>query len=209
MREDGSAYLERGSLDALELDLFAEQLRTLAAQVEAREGALAEGPWCRYCPAFSSCPAKVALACASVDAPATLTPETAAKAWLRMKEVRQVLDRMEETLREYALQQPVSLGNGMVLAPVESSRDELDGALVYATMAKLYGPDVAQASVELEASKKSMDRGVRLVAEGLKAKGERVTLKALNEKALEAVRQAGGVVTRTRVEVRERREVES
>lgn len=209
VREDGSTYLERGSLDALELDLFAEQLRTLAAQVEAREGALAEGPWCKYCPAFSSCPAKVALACASVNAPAQLTPETAAAAWNRMKEVRQVLDRVEEVLREYATTQPVPLGNGMVLAPVESSRDELDGAKVYATMAKLYGPEVAQASVELDASKKSVDRAVRLVAEGLKAKGEKVTLKALNEKTLEAVRQAGGLTTRTRVEVRERREVES
>jgi hypothetical protein len=209
VREDGTAWLERGSLDALELDLFAEQLRTLAAQVEAREGALAEGPWCKYCPAFSSCPAKVALACASVNAPAELTLEVAAKAWLRMKEVRQVMDRMEETLKEYAREQPVPLGNGMVLAPVESSRDELDGAKVYATMAKLYGPEVAQASVDLDASKKSLDRGVRMVAEQLKTKGEKATLKDLNAKALEAVRQAGGVLTKTRVEVRERREVES
>lgn len=209
VREDGAVWLERASLDALELDLFAEQLRQLQATVEAREGRLAEGPWCRYCPAFASCPAKVALACASVNAPAQLTPETAAAAWLRMKEVRQVLDRVEEVLREYASTTPVSLGNGMQLAAVESSRDELDGAKVYATMAKLYGPEVAQASVELDASKKSLDRGVRLVAEQLKAKGEKATLKDLNARALEAVRQAGGVVTRTRVEVRERREVES
>lgn len=206
VREDGSTWLERATLDALELDLFAEQLRQLHAQVEAREGALAEGPWCRYCPAFSSCPTKAALACASVGAPAELTPQTVAAAWLRMKDVRQVLDRMEETLKEYAQQQPVSLGNGMVLGPVETSRDELDGAKVYATMARLYGPEVAQASVELDATKKSVDRGVRVVAEQLKAKGEKVTLKALNEKALEAVRQAGGVLTKTRVEVRERRE---
>lgn len=208
VREDGTVWLERASLDALELDLFAEQLRQLQATVEAREGRLAEGPWCRYCPAFASCPAKVALACASVNAPAQLTPETAAAAWLRMKEVRQVLDRVEEVLREYASTTPVSLGNGMQLAAVESSRDELDGAKVYATMAKLYGPEVAQASVELDASKKSLDRGVRMVAEALKAKGEKATLKDLNAKALEAVRQAGGVVTRSKVEVRERREVE-
>ena len=208
VREDGTVWLERASLDALELDLFAEQLRTLQATVEAGKGSMAEGPWCRYCPAFQSCPAKAALACATVGLPAQLTPEVVAQAWTRMKEVRQVLDRVEEVLREYASTQPVSLGNGMQLAAVESSRDELDGAKVYATMAKLYGDEVARASVELEASKKSLDKGVRMVAEQLKAKGEKATLKDLNARALEAVRQAGGVVTRTRVEVRERREVE-
>lgn len=209
VREDGSVYPERATLDALELDLFGEQLRQLHADAQAGRGRLAEGPWCRYCPAFASCPAKAALACASVDVPAALTPEVAAAAWARMKAVRQVLDRVEEALKEYAREQPVALGDGLVLGPVETSRDELDGAKVYAAMAKLYGPEVAQASVELEASKKSVDRGVRLVAEQLKAKGEKATLKDLNAKALEAVRQAGGVLTKTRVEVRERKAVES
>lgn len=208
VREDGTVWLERATLDALELDLFAEQLRTLHADAQAGKGALAEGPWCRYCPSFASCPAKAALACASVGLPAQLTPEVVAQAWTRMKEVRQVLDRVEEALREFASTTPVSLGNGMQLAAVESSRDELDGAKVYAVMLKLYGDEVARASVELEASKKSVDRGVRLVAEQLKAQGEKATLKDLNAKALEAVRQAGGVLTKSRVEVRERREVE-
>lgn len=209
VREDGSTYLERAALDALELDLFAEQLRTLHADAQAGTGRLAEGPWCRYCPAFASCPAKAALACASVDMPATLTPEVAAAAWKRAKEVLQVVERVQEALKEYAREQPFSVGDGMVLGPVESSRDELDGAKVYATMLKMYGPEVAQASVELDASKKSVDRGVRMVAEQLKAKGEKATLKDLNAKALEAVRQAGGVLTKTRVEVRERKAVES
>jgi hypothetical protein len=209
VREDGTVWLEKASLDALELDLFAVQLRTLQATVQAREGRLAEGPWCRYCPAFASCPAKVALACASVDAPAQLTPETAAAAWLRMKEVRQVLDRVEEVLREYATNTPIPLGNGLQVVAAESSRDELDGAKVYAVMARLYGAEVAQASVDLEASKRSLDRAVRMVAEAARARGEKVTLKALSAETLEAVRQAGGLTTRTRVDVRERREVES
>jgi hypothetical protein len=208
VREDGTVWLERATLDALELDLFAEQLRTLHADAQAGMGRLAEGPWCRYCPSFAACPAKAALACATVSMPAQLTPEVAAAAWKRAKEVRQVLDRVEEALKEYAREQPFSVGDGMVLGPVESSRDELDGAKVYATMAKLYGPEVAQASVELEASKRSVDRGVRMVAEQLKAKGEKATLKDLNARALEEVRKAGGVLTKTRVEVRERREVE-
>lgn len=208
VREDGTVWLERATLDALELDLFAEQLRTLHADAQAGTGKLAEGPWCRYCPAFASCPAKAALACASVSMPAQLTPEVAAAAWRRKKEVQMVLDRMEEALKEYAREQPFSVGDGMVLGPVESSRDELDGAKVYATMLKLYGAEVAQASVDIDASKKSVDRGVRLVVEQLKARGEKATLKDLNAKALEAVRQAGGMLTKTRVEVRERREVE-
>lgn len=208
VREDGSVWLERATLDALELDLFAEQLRTLHADAQAGTGRLSEGPWCRYCPAFASCPAKAALACASVDMPATLTPEVAAAAWKRAKEVRQVLDRVEEALKEYAREQPFPVGEGMMLGPVESSRDELDGAKVYAVMARLYGDEVARASVDLEATKKSLDRGARMVAEQLKAKGEKATLKDLNAKALEEVRKAGGVLTKTRVEVRERREVE-
>lgn len=209
VREDGSVWLERASLDALELDLFAEQLRQLHADAQAGRGQLAEGPWCRYCPSFAACPAKAALACATVSMPAQLTPEVAPQAWARVKAMRQVLDRAEEALKEYAREQPFSVGDGMVLGPVESSRDELDGAKVYATMARLYGDEVARASVELEATKKSVDRGARAVYEALKARGEKATLKDLNARALEEIRKAGGLTTRTRVEVRERREVES
>lgn len=209
VREDGTTWTQWATLDALELALVGEQLRELSRTAEAGTGAIVEGPWCRYCPAFSSCPAKAALACASVEAPATLTPETAAAAWLRVKAVREVLDRVEEAVRAYALEAPVPLGNGLVLAPAETSRDELDGAVVHAVLGKLYGPDVAHAAVELAASKKSVDRAVRMVAEAAKARGEKVTLKALSAQTLEAVRQAGGLTTRTRVDVRERREVES
>ena len=140
------AYLDDSELDATPVDAFHvaawwADLRSLASRIRAARDLVAQGgmpsvsagPWCKYCPALPHCPAHTRLALSlvgeleSVDAKlATLTPDQAGNAWEKVKRYKLVLERIEETLREYARREPLPLPNGRRLALVESRRTSLD-----------------------------------------------------------------------------------
>lgn len=69
LREHKAAWRDRDGFDAFELACIAAELRATHARVLRDRAAYAagahveptEGPWCRYCPSWSSCPAKAAL----------------------------------------------------------------------------------------------------------------------------------------------------
>lgn len=219
--DDGEVWCDRAELDAFDLDLVGVELQDTADRVDqAREqvgqGQVPEvsmGPWCRYCPAFASCPGQTALLRAVAESPsqeadellALLTPQQAARAYERLQQVKEALKRVEAAIHAYAREEPIPLGDGMVFGPVEASRDAVDGPVARQVLVRLYGQEVADAAVEYEASKASIDRGLRRLVEHFKQRGERVTLKALKEEALKAIRAAGGITTTTRVTVREHR----
>lgn len=142
----GLAYLDDNELDVTTFDAFHavgfwEQLRSLVMHLRLLESRyldgqtppVSAGPWCRWCPALPHCPAHTRLALSlvgeleSVDAKlATLTPDQAGNAWEKVKRYKLVLERIEETLREYARREPLPLPNGRRLALVESRRTSLD-----------------------------------------------------------------------------------
>lgn len=202
---DGRAWLDLDALDAFELATVRDQLVEARAAVNARVIAPKEGPWCRYCPAFSCCPAKAALACASVDVDGPLTRETAAAAWQRVKDVRAVLDRVEATLKEFAVREPLPLGDGWELAEVETTRETLDPRTVQVVLLGELGPDVAAASVELSATKSSLDAALKAHVAAEKAAGRKAALAPLKRALLDKVAAAGGLTRETRPEVKERR----
>lgn len=209
LREDGGVWTDWAEVEAFDLALF---FSALAALLRGKCAAtISEGPHCTYCPSYSHCPAKAKLAVslgtgvAAADLSVALTPEVAAKAWAKLKAARALLHEVEWRLEEYARTNPVALGDGVVLGPVETKRYELDGAGVFRALSKLYGPDVAHEACELEATKKSIDRAMRMVREAKHVEGEKPSLKSLNEAALEAIRKAGALTTKTKVTVKEHR----
>lgn len=202
---DGRAWLDLDTLDAFELATVRDQLSEARAAVNARVMAPKEGPWCRYCPAFSCCPAKAALACASVDVDGPLTKETAAAAWHRLKDVRAVLDRVEAAVREYAAREAVPLGDGWQLAEVETTRETLDARTVQAVLANELSPDVAAASVELTATKSSVEAALKAYVAAEKVAGRKAAVAPLKRAMLDKVAAAGGIVQEVRREVKERR----
>lgn len=208
---DGRAWLDLDALDAFELATVRDQLVEARAAVNARVMAPKEGPWCRYCPAFACCPAKAALACASVDVVGPLTRETAAAAWQRVKDVRAVLDRVEAAVREYAAREPVPLGDGWQLTEVETTRETLDARKVHAAVLEMLGPAAADQAVELTATKSGLEDAVRSHVAAEKAAGRKAAMAPLKRALLDKVAAAGGLTQEVRREVKERRvkEVES
>lgn len=204
LRDDGRAWLELDTLDALALADARDQLMDAAARVALGEVAPKEGPWCRYCPGFASCPAKAALAAASVGAPAVLTPETAAAAWQRLKDVRQVLDRVEAALKEYAQESPFPLPEGWEVGPVESRRETVDGAKAESVARSMLG-DLAAQAFEVSTTKGALEAAVSAFVVAEKAAGRKATKKVTLAALWDALRESGAVVETTRVDVKERR----
>lgn len=202
LREDGSSWTKVGDVSTFDLDLFAADVVALAKDVSERKGNHVEGPHCRYCPAFNHCSAKTGLLAFVPGAPTGLTTDKAAVAWDYLDRLEEAAAVVREKLKEFARDNPFLLPSGQTVGPVETSRDELDGRLVYGTLLSFYGEETARAGVELEASKKSVDRAMRKVYEAKKAAGEKATLKGLNEHALEQIRLSGGLSTKTKVEVK-------
>jgi hypothetical protein len=201
----GRAWLDLDALDAFELATVRDQLVEARAAVNARVMAPKEGQWCRYCPAFTCCPAKAALACASVDVVGPLTAETAAAAWRRVKDVRAVLDRVEGTLREYAAREPVPLDGGWELAEVETTRETLDARKVHAAVLEMLGPTAAGLAVELTATKSGLESAIKEHVATEKAAGRKAAVAPLKRALLDKLASAGGVAQEVRREVKERR----
>jgi hypothetical protein len=186
--EDGEVWVDEAALDAFDLDSFAADLGALASQIEeARklyaegvEPDMAEGAHCRWCPAFSRCPAKCALLAAD-PACAAITPEGAARAYERIKLHRQALDAAEEILRDYARANPIPLPDGTVYGVRLDSTKRLDGKVAAAALRDLLGP-AAEAAIEIDVTQASIKRAIKGTAHTL-------------EEALAAIKARGGLRT--------------
>lgn len=197
-------YYELGGVDvavlsALDLDAHAERLKTLLvdvarAQVEPTKF-LAMGRWCKYCPAFLSCPKQHALTLEVGSGTMAMQVESripfdddddAAQAFDLLQRVKMIAARIQAGLYARAGQRPIPLLNGNVLGPREKQGNErLDGDIVYQVIRDQHGQGIADAAVERKATKKRI--GEALVFAG--SKGERAKLERA---VLEEVRSRGG-----------------
>jgi hypothetical protein len=194
---DGEPRIDRAELDALELDAIEERLLgivrgVLAERAEYRAGntvKLAEGDWCRWCPAFAACPAKVALA-ASLGRgeydDAILTRENAAAVWTKLQGARAVLDRIEGALKTLAQVDPIALPDGRILGPVEKRRESIENVATAAEIiASRFDEATAKAAVETSMTKAGLKRALQIYRErspGLKVSiAERELMKTFRE----------------------------
>lgn len=177
--EDREARVRTAELDEDDLDAFAYGLRQAHALIrEAR--ALVErgvtpnvkrGPWCRYCPAFASCPDKVGLvrelatsfsAIDVVDGIAAMSPQHAGEAWERWQEIKRtvkVVDRAWSERLERDGRLPLSHGRELALQPTQTRT--IDARRALPVLRARFGDAVADRLVEMSISIDAVQEAVR------------------------------------------------
>lgn len=203
IREDGSSYWQKATLDAFALDEAAARLRGLSERVAAARAlgtssAVVEGEHCKHCSAFAYCPAKarlVGMAAQVEDLAEPLTAESAAAAWERIDLVRKLFDRVEKVLKEYASESPFTLSDGKIVGPIDHPIPEIDAEKAEPLLESRYGLVFRMEAVEVtkKVSKASIDQAVRSV---LMASDPRLKLGKTNEAIWDELVAAGAARTR-------------
>ncbi len=205
IRDDGTVRRFDAQLDAFGIEAASEAIRntmTTAGALRLRVLAgetpdVTEGPHCRYCPARPHCPAKTALIRKVVgDQPLPyllpITPENATHAYQLLKKAKEAVSQIEGAIYSYAKLTPIDLGidedgSARVFGELRRPGNEvLDGAAVHAVMTEMYGGELANKVVTMEATKAAITNAVREVI-----KPEEKITKVV-EKVYEAVRARGG-----------------
>lgn len=151
--------------DAWSIDSFADSLETAVERSrEARRVYLAggtpevqEGPWCGYCPAFDSCPAKNRLALRMLEtldplglegAIDAMTDEAAGRAYdLAKGRVAPLLDRILAALEERAHARPLPLAGDKVLRETPHTKEQFSQGQALALVRQLGGTDAQIAAL--------------------------------------------------------------
>lgn len=138
--KEGSVFVtyDTATVYAMDLDERAEDIATAIASAGVMEKGIAdglftmeqlatsEGSWCKYCPAYPSCPAKWKLAKSMmgldiVGHVGALTLEDCGKAWKKLAEIeKNIISTTKEALRERMLKEGgFPLENGKKLALIQ------------------------------------------------------------------------------------------
>ena len=139
IRTDGSVFVQPASYDRLALDDWGDRFvevvdgvaQARAEYAKTGRAVVNEGAWCRYCPALTSCPAKTAMAkamlptLADIDARLrSMTPDELGRAYeIAHDQIRPTLERVLDFAKAAAVQSPVPLSSGKVLAPTYQMRE--------------------------------------------------------------------------------------
>jgi hypothetical protein len=214
IEDNGTAWADRASFDAFDLDVIAADLRALVARVREAAEAVAAGAsptcttsdLCRWCPSLTYCPAQTALVRTVIGELDTdpaggfatpVTVEQASTAWERLKSIKAAIKRAEQALYTYAAAHPIPLPGGMVLGPVETSREDVDGEIARRVLAEIHGAEVAERACDWSTSKAAIERALRPLA----TKERKIT--HLKRDALAAIAEAGGVRRNVTTSIRE------
>jgi hypothetical protein len=139
LRHGGGMRWDRATLGPFDLEAVAERLRGIAARIAAASAVLAAGGTpdvsmglhCRRCPALLACPAQTAAARALLAAPPTndalaqATHDEAGAAWVQVKVLGELADRLRAVLGARAEVSGLPLPGGERLVPVETNRRAL------------------------------------------------------------------------------------
>lgn len=213
VRPSGGSYWDSALLDGFDLDLIEAELKDLQVKHErlaeefSRGGLVVPhlGTWCRYCPAFSHCPAQKSLIAnfltlSESDALAELTPEKAAAAVERIEQVEMVLARVSTAVKAYAAETPLALSNGDVYGPYETPRTSISGKDAARVLADLYDEQMAVEAIEVRAvaTQASIDKALRAYVSRTHANlkitaAVKNTMKALVEKGAARVTRTTSV----------------
>lgn len=210
--EGRTAWWQWADVDAFELEVIAADLRSLAQRIDyaRRDAAKGMTPWlrvgehCTYCPARFECPARTAMARALTsdtvgeDWKRGLDDDaTAARCLARWQAARKVVDEVGKALHARAKERPITLDDGQAWGPVESQREVIDAAKAWPVLDSLLGPEGVKAALTVETSKAGIERGVRVARAAGRLTG---SLRDGVSQCLAAVREAGAVETKVRVE---------
>jgi hypothetical protein len=209
----GTGWVDIATVDALDLDMHAERLRDLhetigqLAKLPASELRPTPGPHCKHCPAFMGCPAQSATVAMMRAADAqerieAMIPfaddDAAADAYRFLGQLKLLKDRLQDALAARARERAIPLGDGLAYGLVETRGSEkLDAAVVRAVVFDAYGPELADAVVELKTTKTRVNdvarvaktRGFGVVVDGKLKK----TIGAIEDDIIGVTRARGGV----------------
>lgn len=199
IRPSGDGYRKQThEMDELELDLFLLEVQRLAAslighRVRGDKPDPVEGPWCQYCPAWDSCPAKRELLSAMVSSDAPIpevNADTVRRVWDMLQKIPDAIKRAQEALEDYVRRHgPVELADGMELAEyVKEGQRKLDPEVVATIL-----PD----AVETVTHRRVTQRGIQ---DTLRAAGASPLAPAMRE-IMDAIADAGGVERSQRLTV--------
>lgn len=220
VRSDGSVSRWAAELDVFGIETVAERVQTMMRDVEQIRVDIyngevipnvTEGPWCTYCKARNTCPAKVQLVrsvlagegAKKLSLREPITPENVGHVYALVKRTKEGIRIAEKALHAYerdgAPSTPEQLGPSAIPVGEEPDgsrrfygrferpgNEKLDGKVVYTVLAEKFGPEAAAKACSMEASKDS----IRDVVREHKAKDE--TIKEVEEGVLAAVRARGG-----------------
>lgn len=206
--DTGRVTYDVDELDAFDLDqVYGDLNHALDRRVVAAEGIreglvppTAPGKHCRYCPAFTACPAQVGLIRAAASDPealdeeiaALLTADNAAAAYRRISQVKMVLDKVTKQIEALAEQAPIPLGGSRVLGIVERKRERIAGDVALPVLREHYGDDVADAAAEVSITKTRLRDALRGYAQRTDGK-----ITHIERDALKLIRQANGIEVTT------------
>ncbi|MEK9207941.1 MAG: hypothetical protein AAB922_05635 [Patescibacteria group bacterium] len=163
--EDDEPYRRGWTMDALDLDDFADELRERAARIsKARaeyekgiEPRATMGEHCRWCSSLAHCkPSQEivrAFAPVTLDIAgkiAALTPEEKGRMWVGLKQVKLFAEGAERILKASAEQDPFPLPNGKMLTMTDGGRREVDGPAAYQALLTTHGAEVAEKAAPAE-----------------------------------------------------------
>lgn len=207
-----SPWSSRTRFHAFELGLLGAEIAIIRRRVdEAREVIAAggipivsEGEHCKYCPAINYCPAKTSLARQLGDEAAprgieelvgyAITPETAAKAWRRLRAVEQLTKVVRDRLERLALAEPIPLGDGRYLGGVtKNGKESINADMAHRRIGELYGPAVAE--VAAPSTRKALKKSVHEALRTAKAAGLIRAVAPVERGLLKEFRD-GGIITR-------------
>ena len=190
--EDGSVYATR-PFELDEIDLATIEIRIVAVIERAKRAVgaddplryVARGPWCKYCPRFTMCPAQLAVFRAFVEA------------------VQSGLAELEGTIKDYARVQSVPTQKpGVVYREVVGSeRDIADHRVALRVLQENYGVETAQRATIAETSVGAIDNAITVYA---KERGLKIA-PTLRE-AWSVLRTAGAAANKPTADVRETKE---
>lgn len=193
------------TVDAWTLDTFALSLAKIKTRVDWEKKNVSQGKvpdvnagkWCRYCPAFDSCPAKVGLLKAMLDdtettriesmmpLPASLAPHV----YRQWREMGTLYKRVTAIIHAYASRNTIDLGDGKAYGPVTTTTEKIDGDVAYTFVQNTFGQLMAD-----EVTKRTMTKAsLKVLARDMKIAGEVSTLKEGEESLLSALRKLDGL----------------
>lgn len=191
----------RDALDWIATEI-ALTVKAIQVQRERIEGGLppmlVEGPHCTYCPAFTNCPAKVALMKRALDGevvpkvePGQLTDSQRIRLAAGLPQLRRMLKTAEDLLKaDTRLRGPVDLGDGNLWGPNPHVNEIIDPDIGREILAVEVGAELAQKALKVELPKGAIEAAIKEAHQ--KAGIERQRSKAMG-RVFGRLREAKGI----------------
>lgn len=168
--DDGEHYPARRRVDEWDLDTFADEWERANERVDEYERRLethgimpnvVEGPHCDYCPAYTSCPAKLALASRLPIVVADLaaqgmTRARAAEGWLVCERIVEMANAIKQQITGMAAFEDIELADGRIIGRHSTTKRKLDAKVAVPVLREKYGDEAVEEATKVTLSMEAL-----------------------------------------------------